>query len=194
MARTRIAAVFLTILIGVLTSHAAETNRPVIAIYNSDWRLGSRTPAPQIIAALWTNGTIIWSATNAGSPYRQGRFAPDKLAVLLNSLERKGTFTNQTLTRAHFGPDSRFTTIAIDDGQRRLKMQSWHELFEQNTNLVATDNGIQSLAGRNREEVLRRQPASYKDYRNTWSEIRQAVTALIPPDGEPYPGELHIPK
>ena len=176
----------------ILRSHAADTNLPVVAIYDSDWRLGSQHPRPRVIAALWTDGRIVWSATNSGAPYRQGRLAPNKLNALLADLDQKGVFTNQTLTRPNVGPDSGFTTIAIDDGKRRLKMESWHELFERNTNLVATANGIEPLAGRSRERVIQRQPAEYRGYRRTWSDIRQAVTAMIPEKGEPYDGEIRI--
>jgi hypothetical protein len=173
----------------------ADTNLPVIAIYTSDWGLGSTNSGPRVIAALWTDGRVVWSSASpieGGLSYKQGRVSREKLGTLLDDLEHKGVFTNKTLAQAHFGPDSRFTTIAISDGRRRLKMQSWHELYEQNTNVVASAHGLESLGGRNRERVLESQPAEYRRFRNTWSEIRQAVTALIPKTGEPFVGKLQI--
>jgi hypothetical protein len=41
--------------------------------------------------------------------------------------------------------------------------------------------------------MLREQPEPYRRLRNTWSEIRQAVEALIPKTGEPYEGTIPIP-
>jgi hypothetical protein len=179
--------------IGTARIFAADTNTPNVVIYNSDWDLGSSRPGPEIITALWSDGRIVWSATNAGAPLLQGRFAPEKLTALLDSLDKKGVFTNNTLTRPHFGPDSAFSTISIDDGRRRLTMLSWHELAEENTNSVATANGIESLAGRNRKEVLEHQPPEYQNFRRIWSDIRQKVAALIPQKGVPYSGKVTIP-
>ena len=192
MTQSKFIIAVLAILAVIASSHAADTNHPVVAIYNSDWGLFSTNPEPAVITAVWADGRIVWSGTNGGAPYLQGSFATNKLDALLSSLDRKGAFTNQALTQPYFGPDSRFTTIAIDDGRRRLKMASWHELFEENTNLVATAHGIEPLAGRSREWVLQRQPSEYRSYRSTWSEIRQAVTAMIPKEGEPYDGDIRI--
>ena len=74
-----------------------------------------------------------------------------------------------------------------------MRLESWHELFEQNTNLVATADGITALGGAKREDVLRKQPEAYRRLRSTWSEIRQAVEALIPGTGEPYQGVIQLP-
>jgi len=82
----------------------------------------------------------------------------------------------------------------IEDGRRRLRMESWHELFEQNTNLVATAGGITPLGGARREDVLQKQPETYRRFRDTWSEIRQAVEALIPKTGAPYEGKIQMPE
>jgi hypothetical protein len=65
-------------------------------------------------------------------------------------------------------------------------MESWHELFEQHSNLVATAQAVTSLDGRNRDEVLREQPQNYRQFRNTWSEVRDKVAELIPLKGDPY--------
>ena len=178
----------LAMFIGITSSFAKDTNIPDIVICKSDWDLGSSRAGPEIITALWSDGRIVWSATNAGAPLLRGRFAPEKLTALLDGLENKGTFTNKMLARPYFGPDSAFLTISIDDGRRRLRMLSWHEPFEENTNLVATVNGIEPLSGRNRKEVLEHQPVEYQNFRRVWSDIRKKVAALIPQKGVPYSG------
>ena len=178
---------------------AAETNPPTVVIYHTraGHAVSARTNvfAPQIAVALWNDGTVVWSesADKNGPPFKQGKFARNKLAALLNTLERDGVFNDRALGRARFGPDSSFTTMTINDGKRQLTMRSWHEDFEQNSNSVATANGIESLGKRKQEEVLREQPEDYRRFRQTWSEIRQGVGAMIPENGQLYQGEITIP-
>ncbi len=175
---------------------AAETNAPTPIIYRF---VGGPARAGEIgfpvIAALWSDGRIVWSESRipGGPPYRQGRFAREKLDSLLDTLERKQVFRDAARFRGNFGPDAGYTTIAIDDGRRRLRLESWHESFEQNTNLVATAGGITTLRGAKREDVLRQQPEAYRRLRNTWADIRQAVEALTPRGGKSYEGEIQIP-
>lgn len=195
---TRIIAV-VALFVGAFTfARAAETNAPALIIYTSGGHPppGATNYGPQVIVALWSNGKIVWSEAKVegGPPLKQGRFPKEKLAALMDRLERQGVFTNKALMRASFGPDSRTTTMVADDGRRRLQLESWHELFERGTNLVATAHGIAGLSGRNREQVLQAQPEDYRQFRNLWSEIRQAVAALIPQTGEPYAGKIPIPK
>lgn len=184
--------IIITLILASVGLGAADTNRPVVAIYHSSLGWHSPRSSPQVVAALWSDGRIIWSATNGGAPYRHDRFSLEKLDALLGSLDRKGVFTNQALTRPNLGPDSSFTTIAIDDGRRRLKMASWHELAERHTNIVASADGLEPLEGRNRQQVLQSQPAEYRRFRSTWSEIWQSVTALIPERGDPYNEPVQI--
>ncbi|HXF10393.1 MAG TPA: hypothetical protein VN625_06375 [Desulfuromonadaceae bacterium] len=187
--RNTILAMMLVIFTSIGTLQADQTNLPAIVIYNVSADLtASRL---QVIAALWTDGTIVWSPGNA-APLLQGKFSPNQFNALMTNWEHHGIFTNQSLKQPHLGPDSSYTVIAIDDGRRHLKMQSWHELFEENTNLVATANGIIPLNGRNRDDILRQQPPDYKNFRQTWSEIRHSIRTLIPEKGEPYHGEIPL--
>ena len=180
----------------ISTAFAAETNAPALTIYHSVFRprAGEGTRYP-VIAALWRDGRIVWSEARikGGPPYRQGRFPREKLDSLLDTLEREQVFSDAGQLRRSFGPDSDYTVIAIDDGRRRVRLESWHELFEQNTNLVATAGGVGALNGQKREEVLREQPESYRRFRETWSEIRHTVDALIPKTGKPYVGDIPLP-
>jgi hypothetical protein len=181
---------------------AAGTNAPVIVICNT---IGYPPPpppgqtfdfSPPIVAALWDDGRIVWSETGIGGgpPLRQGQFAPEKLKSLLGSLVAQGAFTNAALRRTWTGPDSQTTKIVINDGPRRLRMESWHELFESNTNLIVTAQSVASLNGRDREAVQREQPEAYRQFRSTWKQIRDAVASLIPAKGEPFNGKVPIPE
>jgi hypothetical protein len=186
--------VTLAVLSGAGAAQAAEEAPPVIAIYTESFRRSSTHTGLQVIVALWADGRIVWSvsATNGSSPYREGKFSPEKLTNLLDRWAQKDAFTDKALARAWYGPEAAYTTIAIDDGQRRLKMRSWHEQFEQNTNLVALASGITPLQGRDRENLLRGEPAEYRKFRKVWSEVRQAVAGLVPQAGEPDTGPIQI--
>lgn len=178
------------------TVHAAVSNAPVAVIYHSGIGRSSADSTARVVTALWSDGRIVWSEDrfNGGPPYQQGRFDREKLTSLLRLLEDRGAFGDQSLARAWFGPDSRFTTIAVEDGPRRLQLQSWHELSEQRTNLVATAHGIEPLRGRDRGAVLQAQPEEYHRFREIWSVIRDTVQALIPKTGEPCDGEIPLPQ
>jgi len=169
---------------------------PLVAIYYEDWGRGSRVFGPQIILAIWRNGRVVWSrdALKGGPPYRTGRVARGRLRKLLEGLDASGIFKDPTLNDANFGPDSQFITIAIADGRRRLNMASWHEVYEANSDLVATSAGLEPLDGRDRAAVLAAEPESYRRYRRLWGEVRHRLTSLLPRDGEaagPLKFKLH---
>lgn len=186
-------AVICALLLGMMAAETREADtstNPVVLIYTT---VGYPPPGetnlgPWLVVALWKDSKIIWSERRiaGGPPYFQGQYDPKKLDELLGKLESQGAWTNTTLRRAWFGPDAKTTRIIISNGSHRLAMESWHELYEQHSNTVATAQGLTSLNGRNRGEVLRGQPEDYRQFRNTWSEIRGAVAELIPAKGEPY--------
>ena len=64
-------------------------------------------------------------------------------------------------------------------------MQSWHELFERNANAVVLSSGVSGLNGRNRKELLSREPEEYQRFRSVWSTVRSSLAAAIPKEGAP---------
>ena len=186
-------AIGCALLLGALapkTQAAGTSAPPAILIYTTVGYLppGVTYLGPRLVVALWGDGNIIWSEAHVagGPPYFRAQCDRKKLDALLSSLESRGVLTNAALQRPWFGPDSATTRIVINDGHHRLAMESWHELFEQHSNLVATAQAVTSLDGRNRDEVLREQPQNYRQFRNTWSEVRDKVAELIPLKGDPY--------
>lgn len=161
-----------------------EASIPVAAIYteHSPWEY----QGPQISVAVWNDGRIIWSGDllKGGPPYRVGTVAPQQVEAFLDRLDARGVFRDQTLNQANFGPDAPVTTIAIADGARQLNMMSWHELFEEDPDLVVTSSGVVPLEGRRRAEVLATEPASYRRYRESWAVIRDEFMSLIPTAGQ----------
>jgi hypothetical protein len=162
----------------------------VLAIYCDD---GDRTSAtePGIILAAWPDGQIVWSADrlHGGTPYREGRIDPDKVADLLARFDQDGLFADKKLNEPDFGPDAGFTTLLIKFGKKQVEMRSWHELYEASGKVVAKRHGLESLNGRRRLDVLRKEPAQYLGFRFVWSEARGKLMDLIPEESSPSTGE-----
>ena len=164
----------------------------IAAVYVLDWGLEEPVRGPNLIAAVWGDGKVVWSKdrVRGGAPYLGGRIDAKRLTDLVARLDRDGAFGDESLSHAQFGPDSKHTTIVVNSGTRRLKLQSWHELFETNEKLVATSSGITTLDGRRREDVLQEDTAEYRHFRSTWDRIRAAVGVLVPKQGEANAGTL----
>lgn len=146
----------------------------------------------QLIFALWEDGHVVWSEDQirGGPPYRTARIEPQKFHAFLAAAVSDGLFDNKSLSRARFGPDSMYTVIEIKNKDQRLLMQSWHELYEANGKVVATDGGLTPLAGRSLFEVLAKEPPDQLFYRFIWSNLRQRAAALLPIESEPVTGKL----
>jgi hypothetical protein len=170
-----------------------EQAAPLLAVYTLDHGLRPRRTGPQVLVAVWSDGRVVWSKDDreGGPPYREGRIPVERVRKLLDAQAATGVFGDAALDRAHFGPDSHFTVIAAADGRRRLCLRSWHELFEANPNLVATEGGVTALEGRDRAAVLAAQPEAYRRYRRTWADLRAAIRGLIPAEGRDA-GELRF--
>ncbi len=176
---------------------AADDIRPiteadtVLAVYVEDWGLAS-SGAPKLIMAIWGDGHAVWSEDRilGGAPYRSGQVDREKVASLIARLQKEGLFGNKKLARAHFGPDSQFTSILIKSGKQQLNMQSWHELFEDNGKTVATSHGIEALNGRRRVDVLAAEDSEYLHYRLVWAETRLLISSLVPTTSAPRKGQV----
>jgi hypothetical protein len=155
--------------------------KSIIAVYREDWGLLS-AGEPGIILAAWPDGNVVWSANQlkGGTPYFQGHVEPKRIAALIQQFDKDGLFDDSKLNQSNFGPDSQFITLFIKAGRKSVKMGSWHELFEDSGKLVVDHNGVSSLEGRRRLDILRKAPADYLFFRLVWSETRAKITDLIP--------------
>ncbi len=169
------------------------TTQPIACVYKAGCGKRRMEQSTDIIVAVWKNGQIIWSddAVNGGAPYRIGKIEIKKVDAVLDGFEKEELFNNSNLSIHNYGPDSAFIVIAIMDRGRCLNMNSWHELFEDNPNLVATSEGITTLEGHERDEILAAEPDAYRYYRKVWMDVRSALADLIPGDGEIAP-EIHF--
>jgi hypothetical protein len=203
----RHSAIYLCLLLlPVIHVRAAEdekTDRPindadsVFAIYTQNHGLGTDgRPPGQLIFAAWPDGRLIWSEHQVagGRPYRTARIPTSKLADTFAKMKLDGLLEDRDLSTTHFGPDSIATVIFVKANERMLMMQSWHELHESNSKMIATEHGVTPLAGKTRMEIFRESAPEYILYRFAWDELRLAATALIPGESKPIDGNLEFRK
>lgn len=184
-----------------LAGEPAEKTRPItdadtiFAIYTQGHGLSTNGRAPhRLIFAAWPDGVAIWSEdqTQGGPPYRTATLDPTRLEKALASLQQSGFFNDPALAQPKFGPDAKTTVLYARTKRDELKMQSWHELYESDGKVVATDAGLVPLAGHSRSDILRSAAPEYLYYRLAWSDIRRIASALVPAESKPAQGRLDI--
>ena len=164
----------------------------VIAITTHDSGLASNGQ-PKLIVAAWPDGNIIWSENKikGGAPYSSAKIDKTMFTELVDRLNRDGYFSTESLSHAQLGPDSEFTSVYIKNDKQKLKMQSWHELFESSGKAVCTSAGVEKLEG-TRLDMLAADEIEYVHYRLAWAELRLAVAQLIPDSSKPAKGDIHM--
>ncbi len=137
-----------------------------------------------IIVAIWKNGNAIWSEDdmNGGTPYFKGTIGKAGFDKIINDLLKSGFFKISRDLYHVFDASYITITVVYDDNFRELI--SCHELFEQNENLVASDHGIESLEGRDRNKVIEGGSSEYREFRKTWKQARTIIKSSIPDSGE----------
>ena len=167
----------------------------VMAIFLNDLGLQSRGQ-PSLVFAAWADGYVVQSRDQArgGPPYVAGTVPRARVAATLAMVEKEGGFADEALRRACYGPDSAYMTILVRSGNKSLRMDSWHELFETDPRLVVRSCSVMSLDGKSRAEVLQAEPREFRHYRAVWSRIRQLAATLSPERVEPIEGALAMAK
>jgi hypothetical protein len=161
---------------------------PLMLLYQAGDRRLSTT---RLDVAVWSDGRIVW---RRGDDLLESRVATHNVDDLLQQLHREGVFGDGNVDVFYAGPSANVEVIEINLPDRRIRLSSWHDLFEQNQNLIATSRGIEPLNGRNRDNVLAREPKEYRRFRHLWADIRSTVESWLPLDGEPYTGDIPIGK
>lgn len=165
-----------------------ESKSPIICIYNDYW-YGDRLHGLE--AAVWADGRVVWFQD--GKPF-SGYTTVANINKLLLMLHQEGVFGDGTCEFQFAVPDTDCEGIIIKLHDRKLRFLSCHELFERNSNLVATAHGITSLEGRDRKEVLSQEPSEFQRFRRIWGEIRSSVKSWTHKDGFPFVGDILIEK
>lgn len=167
----------------------------ILAVYTQGIGLASNGRAPQrLVFAAWHDGRVIWSEdqTRGGPPYRTATIRPAALEQALAVIHRDGFFDDPALLQPKFGPDAQTTVLYARTKRDELKMQSWHELYEADGKVVATEAGLTPRAGHSRPDILRGATPEYLYYRVAWSDIRRLASALIPSESKSANGHLEM--
>jgi hypothetical protein len=141
----------------------------------------ARDAGPDSIS-VWSNGRIVWEQD--GTRY-EGNAGGAKVDALVQRLHTEGAFGDGHAQYDSFGPDAGYDVIEIKLSDRSLRLASWHEAFEANPGLVATDHGIEVLQGRERGAVIAASSPEYQRFRRVWADIRTTVASWIPAQGTP---------
>ncbi len=141
---------------------------------------------PQPVLLIWPDGRIVWAEGEyPDQAWYEGHLPADGLGALTAWIDEQGWFDDPTLRRWNTGPDAGCHIVRIVFGHKSLLMASWHDLYEENPNLVATHDGIEPLNGRDRKNVLAGQPQDYQLFRSVWGQIRDEIHELVPDDRAP---------
>ena len=151
--------------------------RDVFAVFSEDGGLMA-SEAPLLILALWSDGTMVWSAdqSRGGPPYRTGNVGPAAFSELAKYVLRNDALGDSRLRRSWAPWDAPFTTILIRSGGRELRMRSDHDL----NGLSPEESGSHEMS------------EDYRAFRVFWDDVRREALALIPDDGASVDGYLSM--
>jgi len=138
-----------------------------------------------LIFGLWQDGLLIWSedSIHGGAPYQQRQLDRDHFAGVVHrfwTLFGRMDEEYQSFVR----DDAPFIELRAEGARRRKRLDSWHETFEANTNLVVTAQAVEALAGRTRREVLAQEDQEYRRFRMIWTDLRLFVQGLTRQPGD----------
>jgi hypothetical protein len=183
------------------SARAADPPPPSIAVtLDGAGKPTDPEPYPRILMAVWPDGRIVWSEDQkkGGPPFRTATVKAASLEENLAKFEKAAVFEKEKKSFRHswYGPDSTYHSIWLCRGDKHTRIETWHELFEANPNLVVINGGITSLNGRKREDVIASDTKEFQAFRKLWTELRTSTSALIPKEGKPFtePLKLKLPR
>lgn len=143
--------------------------RSALIIFREDWNFSTNV-SPQLIVALWEDGSVVWSSNpiEGGPPYRKGRIERETVSRLLASVD--DALEDQALQRPWVAFESRFTTILLQVDGREVRMRL-------DDDITVRDDGP---------------VAEYEHFRASWDAIRRQVTELLPEHGTTVDGQLTL--
>jgi hypothetical protein len=164
----------------------AEDELPVISVsidgggMRKDW-----ATYPRILLIVWQNGKVLWSEDqkDGGPPFLTSNVTEASVNSVISTLSQTKLLHDTGFRKSWFGPDSTYHSIWLNLGGRQTRVETWHELFERDPNLVAVNGGITSLDGRKREDVVAADTKEFRAFRELWTKIRATTSALIPKSG-----------
>lgn len=156
----------------------------VLAVWYSDWGLGSPNPGPHLIFAAWPDGRVVWSSDRlkGGAPYREGQVDPARVTSLLKRFQSDGLYSDEIHKQSQFPIDSAFVTILIRYGNQKAELQSAHELEENHDWIAAQQKKAPVLRENRRMNGLRKLPPDQLLFRFVWADARLRMADLLPTD------------
>ena len=100
-----------------------ETGYPIPGQREDEWR--------KLIIGIWSDGTIVWSAADAGSgkPYLTAKLDRADIEKLLKDLDAIGFFDDAEVNRHRnrYPPDAAHTVIAAESGEKKQRLALWRD-------------------------------------------------------------------
>jgi hypothetical protein len=176
-------------------AHAGDDVPPAIAVtieggdLRADWQ-----SYPRIMMAVWPDGKIIWSQdqTKGGPPFRVSRIEPAKTQALLTKFEKQSVFQKDKFRHSWLGLDSTYHSIWLSSGAKHIRVETWHELWEANPDLVVIHGNVTTLEGRKRDDVIASDTKEFQAFRKLWTDLRTSTSSLIPKKGTPLSESLKL--
>lgn len=142
--------------------HPDRDDLPAASVFTSTLGLGpmpSGSYGPDLIVAIWPDGTAIWSENRdiGGQPYHVGQVDLQALGSTLSELREEGVFDARFMYSGRVLHHGQYTEISIEYLGHRLNVGSGHE-----------------LDGLGADEA----------FLAKWNPLREALVGLIPEEGE----------
>ena len=100
-----------------------ESGYPVPGQRQDEWR--------KLLIGLWSDGTVVWSAADAGAgkPYQTAKLEPAAVDKLLKDLDAIGFFDDAEVNRHRnrYPPDAGHTVIAAESGEKKQRLALWRD-------------------------------------------------------------------
>jgi len=154
-------------------------NAGVFVVFNSADGV-SEERDDTLVFLLASNGQVIQREKNSDGEHMyftrriSTREAVDKLEKIHGMLREFKDLALNSLVVLHGSK----TTLLIELDGSEISIESSHDVYEENPNLVCTVRGVERLNGLKKLDILARQPNSYLLFRSAWSELRRTAESV----------------
>lgn len=136
-------------------------------------------PVELPILAIYDDGTVRWSSEMPVQQSVQEGHVPRQRVQQFLDDARRVMATRPVVRRNYSSPDALHTVIALRGEVGYVCLRSLHEQVEASPDLVATEQGIEETAGRDRSAVQAAGSQQYVAFRQAWGELRTLGQALV---------------
>ncbi len=157
--------------------------RPVIALYTERTDNTILTGAVDVVALMWSDGTVLWSADSlhGGPPYFRGHIGSHGVSALLSRLEKgiSPVFEQFEMT-VRLDPHAR-QVIGLCFSGKWICKRSDHVLAESRGDAVVTERGtVLLLEGEQADQWSAEFSEPYRAFRRDWAFVWTNVVQSLP--------------